>query len=191
MWRLDIVNTGRFSPRIPIKSIENGYAWNRLHRLSGRFFNENTPNHKTKSMNIFLDVLMIDHPTDISKDCHQTTQIFAQAAVVMNLTGQIGRHFSGSRSPCWQRCEWSVGVFTWCLIIKFWQNDNIKFYISFLWYKNQTSKIYFRVRKIVLKFLNRHSFRMEQNYFLKLVPKWSSSIGQHHKSNHGNELCIA
>ena len=45
-------------------------------------------------MNIVLDVLMIDHPTDISKDCHQTSQIFAQVAVVMNLTGQNGRHFA-------------------------------------------------------------------------------------------------
>ena len=44
---------------------------------------KNTPNHKTKSMNIVLDVLMIDHPTDISKDCHQTSQIFAQVAVVL------------------------------------------------------------------------------------------------------------
>ena len=140
MWRLNIVNTGRFSPRIPIKSIENGYAWNRLHRLSGRFFNENTPNHKTKSMNIFLDVLMIDHPTDISKDCHQTTQIFAQAAVVINWTGQIGRHFCGSRSPCWQRCEWSVGVFTRCLIIKFWQNDNINFTSAFCGIKIKPQK---------------------------------------------------
>ena len=26
---------------------------------------------------------MIDHPTDISKDCHQTSQIFAQIAVVL------------------------------------------------------------------------------------------------------------
>ena len=26
---------------------------------------------------------MIDHPTDISKDCHQTSQIFAQVAVVL------------------------------------------------------------------------------------------------------------
>ena len=52
-------------------------AWNRLHRFSGRFFNENTPNHKTKSMNTVLDVLMIYHPTSISKDCHQTSQIFA------------------------------------------------------------------------------------------------------------------
>ena len=109
--RLNIVNTGRFSPRILIKSIENGYAGNCLHRLSGRFFNENTLNHKTKSMNMFLDVLMIDHPTDISKDCHQASQIFAQAAVVMNLTGQNRRHFCGLRSLCWQRCEWSVGVF--------------------------------------------------------------------------------
>ena len=58
---------------------------------------------KTKSMNIVLDVLMIDHPTDISKDCHQTSQIFAQVAVVLNLTGQNGRHFCGSRSLCWQR----------------------------------------------------------------------------------------
>ena len=39
-------------------------------------------------MNIVLDVLMIDHPADISKDCHQTSQIFAQVAVVLNLTGQ-------------------------------------------------------------------------------------------------------
>ena len=58
-------------------------------------------------MNIVLDVLMIDHPTDISKDCHQTSQIFAQVAVVLNLAGQNGlqngRHFCGSRSPCWQR----------------------------------------------------------------------------------------
>ena len=58
-------------------------------------------------MNIVLDVLMIDHPTDISKDCHQTSQIFAQVAVVLNLTGQNGpqngRNFCGSRSPCWQR----------------------------------------------------------------------------------------
>ena len=58
-------------------------------------------------MNIVLDVLMIDHPTDISKDCHQTSQIFAQVAVVLNLTGQNGpqngRHFCGSRSQCWQR----------------------------------------------------------------------------------------
>ena len=50
---------------------------------------------------------MIDHPTDISKDCHQTSQIFAQVAVVLNLTGQNGpqngRHFCGLRSPCWQR----------------------------------------------------------------------------------------
>ena len=65
---------------------------------------KNTPNHKTKSMNIVLDVLMIDHPTDISKDCHQTSQIFAQVAVVLNLTGQNGpqngRHFCGSRSQC-------------------------------------------------------------------------------------------
>ena len=35
MSRLKIVNTGRFSPRILIKSIENGYAWNRLRWLSG------------------------------------------------------------------------------------------------------------------------------------------------------------
>ena len=41
-------------------------------------------------MNLVLGVLMIDHPTDINKDCHQTSQIFA---VVMNLTGQNGRHF--------------------------------------------------------------------------------------------------
>ena len=45
---------------------------------------------------------MIDHPTDISKDCHQTSQIFAQVAVVMNLTGQNGHYFCGSRSPCWR-----------------------------------------------------------------------------------------
>ena len=32
---------------------------------------------------IVLDVLMIDHPTNISKDCHQTSQIFAQVAVVL------------------------------------------------------------------------------------------------------------
>ena len=68
---------------------------------------KNTPNYKTKSMNIVLDVLMIDHPTDISKDCHQTSQIFAQVAVVLNLTGQNGpqngRHFCCSRSQCWQR----------------------------------------------------------------------------------------
>ena len=36
---------------------------------------------------------MIDHRTDINKYCHQTSQISAQAAVVMNLTGQNGRHF--------------------------------------------------------------------------------------------------
>ena len=68
------------------------------------FSMKNTPNHKTKSMNIVLDVLMIDHPTDISKDCHQTSQIFAQVAVVLNLTGQNGpqngRHFCGSWSQC-------------------------------------------------------------------------------------------
>ena len=50
-------------------------------------------------MNIVLDVLMIDHPTDISKYCHQTSQIFAQVAVVLNLTGQSGpqngRYFTG------------------------------------------------------------------------------------------------
>ena len=51
------------------------------------FSMKNTPNHKTKSMNIVLDVLMIDHLTDISKDCHQTSQIFAQVAVVLNLDG--------------------------------------------------------------------------------------------------------
>ena len=33
---------------------------------------------------------MIDRPTDISKDCQQTSQIFAQVAVVLNLTGQNG-----------------------------------------------------------------------------------------------------
>ena len=70
------------------------------------FSMKNTPNRKTKSMNIVLDVLMIDRPTDISKDCHQTSQIFAQVAVVLNLTGQNGpqngRDFCGSRSQCWQ-----------------------------------------------------------------------------------------
>ena len=48
-------------------------AWNCLHWFLGRFFNENKPNHNTKSMNVVLDVLMIDPPTDISEDCHQTS----------------------------------------------------------------------------------------------------------------------
>ena len=105
--RLEFVIIGR----IPIKSIENGNAWYRLHRLSGRVFVENTPNNKTKSMNIFLVVLMIDHPIDISKDCHQTSQIFAQATVVMNLTGQNVHHIRGSRSPRGKCREWSIGCF--------------------------------------------------------------------------------